>query len=125
MTTKTKSSQTPTFSIICPCFNHEKYVSDFINSVLEQTYEDFELIIIDDCSEDDSVKIIKSFNDKRIKLIQHEYNKGINAVINTDVFISYHLDILSTNCSTLRFLSAVSKLSILSEKAPAISSSIS
>lgn len=71
------------FSILCPCFNHEKYVSSFIKSVLSQTYQNFELIIVDDCSTDKSVEIIKSFNDKRIKLVQHNYNKGVNVALNT------------------------------------------
>ena len=73
----------PKFSILCPCFNHEKYISPYINSVLSQTYQDFELIIVDDCSTDKSVEIVKSFNDPRIKLIQHDYNKGVNVAFNT------------------------------------------
>ena len=73
----------PKFSILCTSFNHERYVADFINSVLNQTYQDFELVIVDDCSSDKNVEIIKSFNDARIKFIQHEYNKGINAGLNT------------------------------------------
>ena len=75
----------PRFSIICPAFNHEKYVSDFINSVIGQTVTDWELIIVDDCSSDNTVKIIKTFHDKRIKLVEHKTNGGINAAINTGV----------------------------------------
>lgn len=71
------------FSILCPCFNHEKYVADFIKSVLAQSYQDWELVIVDDCSADKSVEIIKSFKDERIKLVQHNYNKGVNVAINT------------------------------------------
>ena len=77
------SLNNPKFSIVCPSYNHEKYVSAFINSVLKQTYQDFELIIVDDCSTDKNIKCIKSFDDSRIKLIQHEYNKGINSGLNT------------------------------------------
>lgn len=70
-------------SILCPSFNHERYVGYFIESVLNQTFEDFELIIVDDCSSDKNVEKIQVFKDERIKLIQHAYNKGINAALNT------------------------------------------
>ncbi|ECB9992287.1 glycosyltransferase family 2 protein, partial [Campylobacter jejuni] len=70
-------------SILTPCFNHEKYVSYFLQSVLEQSFSDFELIIVDDCSSDNSTKEIQKFKDPKIKLIKHEFNKGINATLNT------------------------------------------
>ena len=75
----------PRFSIICPAFNHERYVAWFIDSVLAQTVSDWELVIVDDCSSDNTAKIIKSYTDKRIKFIQHKINGGINAAINTGV----------------------------------------
>ena len=75
----------PKFSIICPAFNHEKYVAWFIDSVLAQTVSDWELVIVDDCSSDNTAKIIKSYTDKRIQFIQHKINGGINAAINTGV----------------------------------------
>ncbi|ELL0793965.1 glycosyltransferase family 2 protein, partial [Campylobacter jejuni] len=59
-------------SILTPCFNHEKYVSYFLQSVLEQSFSDFELIIVDDCSSDNSTKEIQKFKDPKIKLIKHE-----------------------------------------------------
>lgn len=73
----------PEISIVCPSFNHEAFIADYIESILAQTYQNFELIIVDDCSTDKNVDVIKSFNDKRIKLIQHDYNKGMNASLNT------------------------------------------
>ncbi|WP_104746940.1 glycosyltransferase family 2 protein [Helicobacter bilis] len=73
----------PKISILTPSFNHEKFVGFFIESVLKQTLEDFELIIVDDCSSDNNVNEILRFKDSRIKLIQHPYNQGINAGINT------------------------------------------
>ena len=72
----------PRISIICPSYNHEKYVGYFIESVLAQTVQDFELIIVDDCSTDNNVREIEKFHDDRIKLIKHEYNQGINAGLN-------------------------------------------
>ena len=69
----------PRFSIICPAFNHERYGGWFIDSVLAQTVSDWELVIVDDCSSDNTAKIIKSYTDKRINFIQHKINGGINA----------------------------------------------
>lgn len=70
-------------SILTPSFNHEKFIGFFLQSVLEQTFQNFELIIVDDCSTDNNVAQIDKFSDPRIKLIRHEFNKGINATLNT------------------------------------------
>lgn len=83
------SSNNPKVSVIAPCFNHEKYVEDFILSVLGQydqnynVFDDCELIIVDDASTDSSVEKIKKYNDPRIKLLEHKYNQGVNASLNT------------------------------------------
>ncbi len=63
-------------SIIMPSYNTAKYISDSIKSIQAQTYENWELIIVDDCSTDDSVAVIKSFNEPRIRLLQNEKNSG-------------------------------------------------
>lgn len=63
-------------SVIMPSFNTEKYINYSINSVLGQTYKNFELIIVDDCSSDNSVDVIKKYDDPRIKLIVNKCNKG-------------------------------------------------
>ncbi|GAH35075.1 unnamed protein product, partial [marine sediment metagenome] len=68
---KTDQSKNNYFSILMANFNNANYIESAINSVLKQTYTNWELIIVDDCSVDDSIKIIKPFlSDKRIKLIQ-------------------------------------------------------
>lgn len=72
----------PKVSILCPSFNHEKFVGTFIDSVLAQTEQDFELIIIDDCSTDRTAEIISAYDDQRINLRKHEFNKGVNAALN-------------------------------------------
>ncbi len=64
----------PKVSVILTSYNHEKYIEEAINSVLRQTYEDFELIIWDDASSDDSWRIINLFKDNRIKAYQSEQN---------------------------------------------------
>ncbi len=66
----------PKISVVMPVFNEEKYVGKAIDSILNQTFTDFEFIIIDDGSMDDSAKIIKSYSDERIKFFQTG-NKGM------------------------------------------------
>ena len=58
-------------------YNAAKYISDAINSVLSQTFEDFELLIVNDGSTDDTVTIINKFQDKRIRLIHNDRNRGL------------------------------------------------
>lgn len=64
------------FSIITVSYNSEKYISDTIKSVLSQTYENFEYIILDDSSTDGSWDIINSFKDPKIKAIRNDTNIG-------------------------------------------------
>ena len=68
----------PLVSIVVPVYNAERFIRDTIASVQAQTYADWELILVDDVSKDDSVSIIKSLqkSDKRIKLIQSKKNQG-------------------------------------------------
>jgi teichuronic acid biosynthesis glycosyltransferase TuaG len=63
-------------SIITPCYNSENYIEQTILSVLNQTYENWEWWIVDDYSKDNSVKIIREFQDPRIHLIALEKNVG-------------------------------------------------
>ncbi len=77
------SLDNPKISVLCPSYNHEKYVKYFIEGILNQTEQDFELIIVDDNSTDNNVEEIKKFDDPRIKFIQHEYNKGVTAGLNS------------------------------------------
>jgi len=69
-------------SVVIPSYNHEGFIGEAIESVLRQTFEDFELIIIDDHSSDDSVKVIESFSDKRIIFKSRNENLGACATIN-------------------------------------------
>lgn len=78
----------PKVSILCPSYNHGRFVGHFIKSVLEQTEKDFELIIIDDCSNDNNIEEIEKFSDNRIKLVKHTYNQGINATLNEAISLA-------------------------------------
>lgn len=63
-------------SIIMPSYNTAKFISESINSVLAQTYKDWELIIVDDCSTDNTDEVVASFNDERIRYLKNEKNSG-------------------------------------------------
>lgn len=68
---------TPKISVVMPCFNCEKYVSQAITSILSQTFEDFELIVVDDGSDDGSKsEIYRHLHDKRLKYYAMESNMG-------------------------------------------------
>lgn len=71
-------------------YNAEKYLKEAIESILNQTYEDFEFIIINDCSIDSSYKILKKYseNDKRIRLINNNENLGLTKNLNNALKIS-------------------------------------
>jgi glycosyltransferase involved in cell wall biosynthesis len=70
-------------SIVLPVYNGERYLAQAIDSCLEQTYENLEIIIVDDASTDHSVQIVRSYGDKRIKLICHNRNRKLPAALNT------------------------------------------
>lgn len=69
------------FSVLIPVYNVENYLDDCLNSVLNQTFTDFEVICVDDGSTDKSLEILENFkkNDKRIKIVKHEKNQGLLA----------------------------------------------
>ena len=100
------------FSIIVPTYNRKEYISKCIESVLNQTYDNFELIIVDDGSTDNTEDIIKSYTDKRIKYyknqnhgIGYSRNYGINKAVgdylifldSDDYFSNNTLDVISKN----------------------------
>ena len=74
-------------SLVIPCYNGEKYLEATINSVLNQTKKPNEILIIDDCSKDKSLEIIKQYSQKqkKIKLIQNITNKGLSETRNVGI----------------------------------------
>jgi len=65
-------------SVVMPAYNEEKYIAEAIKSVLNQTYQNFELIIVNDDSKDKTIEITKSFKDERIKAIDLKENRGVS-----------------------------------------------
>ena len=101
-------SNSPLVSILMNCYNSENYIEKAVNSVLEQKYKNWELIIWDDASTDDTIKKIKKFDDQRIKLFTNENHFGlgksrINAIKNLNGSLiaildsddSYHVNKIS------------------------------
>ena len=76
----------PRISVICPCYNNGKYVAQAIESVLAQTYNDWELVIVNDGSTDESEQVVMQYaaTDRRIKYIRQE-NAGVSAARNRGV----------------------------------------
>lgn len=72
-------------SIIIPAYNHQNFIGAAIESVLQQSYKNFELIIIDDHSSDQTVKVITQYDDPRLKFSEHTTNMGASDTINEGI----------------------------------------
>lgn len=68
---------TPKVSVIMPVFNSALYIKEAVDSILNQSFRDFELICINDCSKDESLSILQSYSDTRIVIIDLDVNKGV------------------------------------------------
>ena len=75
-------------SVVMPVYNAAKFLDEAIHSILSQTYSNFELIIINDGSTDDSLDIIKSFKDNRIRLVENEVNLGLIKTLNKGIALA-------------------------------------
>lgn len=75
----------PSFSIVIPLYNKANFIAETLQSVLQQTIEDFEIIIVNDASTDDSVNRANRIIDNRITVLHHKKNKGLSATRNTGI----------------------------------------
>ncbi|MES2329010.1 MAG: glycosyltransferase [Bacteroidota bacterium] len=73
---------TPLITVLMPAYNAEKYIHEAIRSVLDQSFTNFELVIVNDGSTDGTENVIRSFSDERIVLVNRE-NGGVSAALNT------------------------------------------
>lgn len=105
------------FSIIIPVYNRASYIETTLDSILKQTYKNFEVLCVDDGSQDNSLELLKNFakKDSRIKIIQHKENLGTHMARKTgvenasgdyilfldcdDTFVESALEILNNNLS--------------------------
>lgn len=75
-------------TVLMPVYNGEKYLIEAMDSILNQTFEDFEFLIINDGSRDKSEEIVRSFQDKRIRIVNNERNLGLSESLNKGVTLS-------------------------------------
>lgn len=78
-------SHGPRVSVVLPTFNRRREIARAIGSVLNQTYTDFELLVVDDGSSDDTVAVVREFGDPRIRYLRHDHNRGGAAARNTGI----------------------------------------
>jgi hypothetical protein len=75
----------PLISVVMPVYNRQQYVGAAIESILAQTFTDFEFIIVDDGSRDETVNVINAFDDPRIQLVSLDANRGISHALNVAI----------------------------------------
>jgi glycosyltransferase involved in cell wall biosynthesis len=81
----THNIKSPTVSVVIPTYNRAALIGKPIRSILAQSYQDFEIIVVDDCSTDNTEKVLESFNDPRIRYLRHQSNSGAAVARNTGI----------------------------------------
>ena len=113
----------PAISIVAPTYNVEKYVEQFLDSILHQSFKDYELIIIDDCSTDRSAEIAESYIERfgdRMRLIRRDKNSGGDAIPkNTGIGLSRGKYLLILDSDDLILKDALEKLYAIAEETQA------
>ncbi|MFZ2096175.1 MAG: glycosyltransferase family A protein, partial [Anaerolineales bacterium] len=73
------------FSVIIPAYNNAEFLVEAIQSVLDQSYPNFEIVVVNDASPDNTPEVVRQFRDSRIKYIVHGENQGLSAARNTGI----------------------------------------
>ncbi|MCK5184343.1 MAG: glycosyltransferase [Candidatus Heimdallarchaeota archaeon] len=98
------SQKTPLVTVLMPVYNGEKYLAEAIDSILQQEFTDFEFLIIDGTSTDNSVKIIKEYTDSRIRLIFRDKNSpGFASALNHGLALSRGKYIARMDCDDISY----------------------
>ncbi len=113
----------PLVSVIMPVYNGERYLAEAIDSILAQTFTDFELIIVDDGSRDGSYAIISEYaaSDERVRPLRHEVNRGIADARNTAIAASNGQFIANMDCDDVSLPERLEKQLRFLEANPEIS----
>ncbi|MDE7315125.1 MAG: glycosyltransferase [Mucispirillum sp.] len=91
----------PLVSIVLPAYNCEKFIKATIKSLLNQTYTNFEIIAIDDCSKDNTYDIISNFKDNRLKLFRNNINMGISKTTNKAFSLTNGKYVMQQDCDDI------------------------
>lgn len=94
-------SEKPKVTVLMPVYNGEKYLREAIDSILSQTFTDFEFLIVNDGSTDGSVNIINSYDDPRICLVHNEKNLKLPAALNKGIDLARGAYIARMDCDDL------------------------
>jgi glycosyltransferase involved in cell wall biosynthesis len=108
----------PRVSFILPCYNHGHFLAECVNSILKQSFGDFEVLIMDDCSPDDTPAIARSFGDPRVIHVRNEqnlghlanYNKGIGLAKGTYIWLINVDDFLQSPQVLEKFVAVMEKV---------------
>jgi glycosyltransferase involved in cell wall biosynthesis len=107
-------------TVLMPVYNAEKYLREAIESILSQTLQNFEFLIIDDGSTDSSIEIIKSYSDSRIKLVQNEQNFGITYSLNRGIDLASNELIARMDADDISHPTRLEKQYMYAQKYPEI-----
>ncbi len=77
--------QKPLATVLMPVYNAEKYLKEAMDSVLSQSFEEYEFLIVNDCSKDNSEEIILSYTDARIRYVKNQKNLGLSGALNVGI----------------------------------------
>lgn len=95
------STESPLVTVLMPVYNGERYLRESIESILNQTFTDFEFLIINDGSTDNSKEIILSYNDPRIRYVENEKNISLNPTLNKGLQLSTSKYIARMDCDDI------------------------
>lgn len=112
------STKGPLVTVLMPMYNGEQYLYEAIESILNQTYRHFELLIINDGSTDRSVSIVESFDDPRIRLAHNETNLGIVATLNKGIAMARGKYIARMDCDDISFPNRLERQTTFLERNP-------
>jgi len=84
-----EDNKKPLISVVLPVYNVDEYIKESIESILNQTIQDFEIIVIDDCSTDATLQIVSQFDDQRIRVITKQKNKGLIDSLNIGFDVAF------------------------------------
>src|SRR5262245_39666795 len=91
----------PEVTVLLPSYNAGPFLRPAIESILAQSYQDFELLVIDDASTDGSQEAVATFRDPRVRFVRHEANRGLGATLNEGLRLARGALIARQDCDDL------------------------